>query len=149
LKDDFDHAQAYVDRATALLTLGRINEAVDSYSAALARELVFPNLLTQAYLDLPYVIATRGIRGQYSYAMQLLEQHKARLMFPVDHFRWYAACALIAAETHGSVAAKAHAQRALDAAALDHSGFRYHPTVGLVTDQYDGLIQRLKTYAAL
>lgn len=148
LKDDFDHAQAYVDRATVLLTLGRIDEAVESYSAALAREVVFPNLLTQAYLDLPYLIATRGIRGQYSYAKHLLEHHKARLMFPVDHFRWHAACALIAAETHDSVAAKAHAQRALDAAALDHSGFRYHPTIGLVTDQYDGLIQRLKTYAA-
>ena len=52
LKDDFDHAQAYVDRATALLTLGRIDEAVESYSAALAREVVFPNLLTQAYLGL-------------------------------------------------------------------------------------------------
>lgn len=148
LKDDFDHAQAYVDRATALLTLGRINEAVESYSAALAREVEFPNLLTQAYLDLPYLIATRGIREKYSYAMQLLEKHKARLMFPVDHFRWHAACALIAAETHDAVAAKAHAQRALEAAALDHSGFRYHSTIGLVTDQYDGLVQRLKKYAA-
>jgi tetratricopeptide (TPR) repeat protein len=148
LRDNFDHAQAYVDRATALLTLGRINEAVESYSAALVREVEFPNLLTQAYLDLPYLIAARGIREKYSYAMQLLEQHKARLMFPVDHFRWHAACALIAAETHDTVAAKAHAQRALEAAALDHSGFRYHPTVGLVTDEYDGFVQRLKKYAA-
>jgi tetratricopeptide (TPR) repeat protein len=148
LKDNFDQAQAYVDRATALLTLGRINEAVESYSAALAREVEFPNLLTQAYLDLPYLIAARGIREKYSHAMQLLEQHKARLMFPVDHFRWHAACALIAAETHDTVAAKAHAQRALEAAALDHSGFRYHPTVGLVTEEYDGFVQRLKKYAA-
>jgi len=148
LKDDFDHAQAYVDRATALLTLGRTNEAVESYSAALAREVEFPNLLTQAYLDLPYLIATRGIRERYSYAMRILEQHKARLMFPVDHFRWHAACALITAETHDDVTAKAHAQRALEAAALDHSGFRYHPTVGLVTDQYDDLVQKLKQYAA-
>lgn len=148
LKDDFDHAQAHVDRATALVALGRIREAVESYDAALAREVEFPNLQTQAYLDLPYLIATRGIREKYGYAMQLLEKHretlKARLMFPVDRFRWHAAHALIASAGHDAVAAKAHAQAALDAAALDHSGFRYHPTIGLVTEQYDGLVQKLR-----
>jgi hypothetical protein len=148
LKDDFDHAQAHVDRATALLVLGRINEAIASYDAALAREVEFPNLQTQAYLDLPYLIATRGIRERYAYAMQLLEKHKARLMFPIDHFRWHAACALIAIGSHDPVAAKEHARRALDAAAHDHSGFRYHPAIGLVTDQYDGLVEELKRYGA-
>jgi tetratricopeptide (TPR) repeat protein len=148
LKDDFDHAQAYVDRATALLALGRISEAIESYDAALSREAKFPNLQTQAYLDLPYLIATRGIREKYAYATQLLEKHKTRLMFPVDHFRWHATYALIASESHDTVAANEHARRALDAAAHDHSGFRYHPSVGLVTDQYDGLVQELKRYCA-
>jgi hypothetical protein len=56
----------------------------------LAREVEFPNLLTQAYLDLPYLIATPGIRDKYSHAMQLLEQHKTRFKlspgraFPVN-----------------------------------------------------------------
>jgi tetratricopeptide (TPR) repeat protein len=147
LNNSFDHAQAYVDRATALLSLGRTNEAIESYDAALAREAKFPNLQTQAYLDLPYLIAVRGVRGKYSDALCLLEQHKTRLMFPVDHFRWHAASALIAAETKDFVGAKAHAQDALEAATLDHSGFRYHRTVGLVTDKYDGMIQKLKKYA--
>jgi hypothetical protein len=84
--------------------------------------------------------------------MQILEKYKTRLespmTFPVDHFRWHAACALIAADTHNAATAKAHAQSALEAAALDHSGFRYHPTVGLVTNQYDDLVQKLKNYCA-
>lgn len=143
LKDKFDHAQAHVDRASALLALGRVNEALKSYTAALARESEFPTVLTQAYLDLPYLIATRSIREQYEYALQILEKHKARLTFPVDHFRWHAACALISADGHDAVGAKAHAQYALDAADLEHSGFRYHPSIGLVTEQYDILIQRL------
>jgi len=33
-----DRAQANVDRATAWLVLGRVNEAIDSYKAALMRE---------------------------------------------------------------------------------------------------------------
>lgn len=151
LKDDFDHAQAYVDQATALLALGRVNEAIESYKAALAREAKFPNLQTLTYLDLPYLIATRGIREKYDDAINLLEKHKARLAsptaFPVDHFRWHAAYALIASEANDAAGAKVHAQSALEAAALDHSGFRYHPTVGLVTKQHDEVIQKLKKFS--
>src|SRR5688500_13421369 len=55
LTDNFDHAQAHVDRATALLALGRVSDAIASYEAALAREAAFPKLQTQAYLDLPYL----------------------------------------------------------------------------------------------
>lgn len=144
LKDDFDHAQAYVDRATALLALGRIDEAIDSYKAALAREAQFPNLLTPAYLDLPYLIAVRRVRGEYDSALQLLEKHRSRLMFPIDHFRWHTALALMAADVGQTALAKKEAADALSAAALDHSGFRYHPTLGLVTEKYDELIGELR-----
>jgi tetratricopeptide (TPR) repeat protein len=148
LKDDFDHAQAHVDRATALLALGRISEAIRAYEAALAREAEFPNLRTQACLDLPYLIATHGVRERYGQAVKLLEEHKAELMFPIDHFRWHAAQALIASESHDNIAAGAQAKLALDAAACDHSGFRYHPAIGLVTEQYDDLVLKLKQHCA-
>ena len=150
-KDDFDRAQAYVDRATALLALGRVNEAIESYKAALAREAESPNLQTLAYLDLPFLIATRGIREKYDDAIHALEKYKTRLAslaFPADRFRWHAAYALISAERNDAANAKVHAQSALEAAALDHSGFRYHPTVGLVTKQYDEIVQKLKEYSA-
>jgi tetratricopeptide (TPR) repeat protein len=137
LNDDFERAQAYVDRARALLELGRLNEAIDSYNAALAREAEFPQLQTQAYVDLPYLIATNGIR----------EKYEARLAFPVERFRWHAAYALIAAETNDAASAKVHAQSALEAAALDHSGFRYHPKTGLVSEAYDDIVRKLKEYS--
>ncbi len=142
LHDDFDHAQAYVDQATALLALGRIEDAMAAYEAALARESVFPNLRTQAYLDLPYLIAIRGIGRHYNRAKELLNQHESRLMFPVDHFRWHAAHALIAAAAGETEIAGAHAKRALGAASHEHSGFRYHPSIGLVTAQYDEVINK-------
>jgi tetratricopeptide (TPR) repeat protein len=148
LPDDFDHAQAHVDRATAFLALGRVGNAVAAYEAALAREAAFPNLQTQAYLDLPYIVATRGIREQYPRALELLHLHEARLTFPIERFRWHAACALIAADTREIEASKVHAQRALEAAATEHSGFRYHSSVGLVTEQYDGVIKKLEALSA-
>jgi tetratricopeptide (TPR) repeat protein len=148
LPDDFDHAQAYVDRATAFLALDRAAEAIDAYEAALAREAVFPNLLTQACIDLPYLVATRAIRAQYPRALELLSLHESRLSFPVDHFRWHAARALIAADTREVEVAKIHAERALRAASQEHSGFRHHPSVGLVTKQYDEVRKQLEALSA-
>ncbi|MBK7898265.1 MAG: hypothetical protein IPJ99_02590 [Betaproteobacteria bacterium] len=148
LQDDFDHAQAYVDRATAFLTLGRIEEAIAAYEESLARESVFPNLLTQAYIELPYLVATRCIREHYERAKELLDLHEPRLMFPVDHFRWHAAQALIAGAAGESETASSHAKSALGAASHEHSGFRYHPSIGLVTSQYDEIIKKLEALCA-
>lgn len=148
LHDDFDHAQAHVDRATALLTLGRVDEALAAYEAALAREAVFPNLQTQAYLDLPYIVATRGVRDRYGRALELLCRHESRLIFPVDHFRWNAAHALITAATGKAEVVRDHAERALAAARRDDSGFRYHPSVGLVTPQYEAVVIKLEALCA-
>lgn len=142
-KDDFAQAQGFVDRATAFLSLGRTQDAIDAYKAALAREARFPNCLTQAHLDLPCLIADRRIRAEYDFAVHLLKEHKGRLMFPVDYFRWHAALALIAAETRQPDLAKKEAANALSFAEAKHSGFAYHSTVGLVPPTHD-LLQRLR-----
>ena len=148
LPDQFDQAQAHVDRAQALLALDRTDDAIESYEAALSREAAFPNLQTQACLDLPFLIATRGIKSRYEQAVQLLGLYENRLMFPVDHFRWHTARCLIAADTGGIGVAKSHATQALRAAYAEHPGFRYHPAVGLVTERYEEVVQRLKACLA-
>jgi tetratricopeptide (TPR) repeat protein len=148
LPNQFDQAQAYVDRAQALLALDRVDDAIESYEAALAREAAFPNLQTQAYLDLPFLVATRGIKSRYEQAADLLELHQKRLMFPVDHFRWHTARCLIAAEAGALGVAKSHAAQALRAADAEHSGFRYHPTVGLVAQRYEQVVQRVRACLA-
>ena len=148
LGDHFGIAQAHVDRASAYLALGETEHAVAAYEAALAREQQFPQLLTMAYLDLPFLIATRGITSRYEQALQLLQQHRSRLTFPVDHFRWHAAHALILSALREAERAREHAKLALDAAAQDHSGFRYHPDLGVVGDSYADIRHQLSRAAA-
>ena len=148
LPDDFDHAQAHVDRATALLTLGRTDEAIEAYEAALTREAAFPKLLTGAYLEMPFLVAVGKIRNMYERSLELLEAHEDRLMFPVDHFRWHAAKALIAADSQLSEVATRHANQALEAASAQQSGFRYHSSVGLVKEDYDKVIKVLAAQLA-
>ena len=148
LPDDFDHAQAHVDRATAYIALQRVPEAINAYEAALSREAAFPKLKTQAYLDLPYLIATLRLRDSYDRAASLLNEHQDRLMFPVDRFRWHVSHALIASDQGRASAASSHAAKALEAAGQDQSGFRYHPSVGLVTEKYDGILKRVRALRA-
>jgi tetratricopeptide (TPR) repeat protein len=148
LPNDFDHAQAHVDRATAYLALGRVADALAAYEDALLRESAFPNLKTEAYIAFPFLVATRNVQEQYVRALELLLEHKSRLMFPVDHFRWHTARALIAAAARDAETAIVHSQQALVAATREKSGFRYHPSVGLVTEQYDEVVKRLEALRA-
>ena len=145
LGDYFDHAQAHVDRASAYLTLGDTDSAVAACKAALAREQQHPRLLTEAWIRLPFLIASHGIQSHHDLALELLQQHRARLMFPADHFRWHAAHALIFSAQGQFALAR---QYALTAATQEHSGFRYHPTVGLVGTQYKDIYKQLSAIAS-
>ena len=147
LPDTFDDAQAFVDRATAFRSLGLLDDAVAAYEAALAREDDFPNVLTQAYIQLPFIIATAPLPALYDRAMELLELHQDRITFPVEQFCWSGARALILADLGKPGDAAPDAKSACEAARLDDSGFRYHQKVGLVGDQYDSVLGKLLALA--
>ncbi|HKN78115.1 MAG TPA: hypothetical protein VJW16_03030 [Lysobacter sp.] len=143
LGDSFDHAQAHVDRATAYLALGDMESAIHAYEAAVERESAFPNVRTGAALDLAYLIAVNGIVGRFEQAMELLSGSEDGLMFPVVRFKHHAARALMLASSN-PVDARAEARAALEAAALAHSGLRYHPTIGLVSQGHAPTLSRLR-----
>jgi tetratricopeptide (TPR) repeat protein len=147
LGEHFDQAQAYADRATAYLALGDIEHAIAALEAALVREEQYPQLLTYAYLDLSFLIASHHIESRYKQALELLERHRTRSTFPVDHFRWHATYALILSAQAKTSSAREHARLALAAATKDHSGFRYHPSVGLVGTKYEHIREQLSAAA--
>jgi tetratricopeptide (TPR) repeat protein len=135
LPDDFDHAQGHADRARALSALGDPEAAVASYEDALMREAEFPQLRTQACLELPFLIATTPLQDHYERALQVLAERRDQLTFPVDQFRWNVAKALIHAARGDRDVAQTCAMAALDAAGAESSGFRYHKLLGLVGDE--------------
>ena len=148
LGDHFDLAQAHVDKATALLSLGDAEGAVEAYEAALAVEARRPNFETQAHLDLPLLVAERRDEMRYQRALDLLEKGASRLVFAADHFRWHAAKSLIARALGNLDEARKHARIALAAASKQNSGFRYHPDVGLVGDEHAGVRSELARMAS-
>jgi hypothetical protein len=76
-------------------------------------------------------------------AVALGRKNYDRPGFPVEPFRWHASPALIASELGDTAAARVHAQRALEEAARNHSGLRYHGNIGLVGDNLGKLRERL------
>ncbi|MCG7564615.1 tetratricopeptide repeat protein [Pseudoalteromonas sp. McH1-42] len=148
LSDDFEHAQAYCDMATAYIAEGEIENAINSYRKALERESAFSNLKTDAYILYPLVIVESKLTDLYQSANEILDEHQERLMFPVDHFRWHAAKAIIFTESGNNEQAARHAGQAFDAAQIKKSGFRFHQSLGLVGKEYKGLVNEIRAIHA-
>ncbi len=142
--DETDVAAAHVTRAEALLSLDRLNEALNAYRAAIQCEEEFPNFQTGADLELSFLIATRGLAECYDEAATLLAKYPDPA-FPIEEFKLHASLSLIANETGDHEAASKHSKAALRAADKEHSGIAYHAKLGLVRGQYRKLRKRLKT----
>src|SRR5439155_9626752 len=144
LGNHFDMASAFLSQAEAHLTLGEQEEALRSLEKALQRERDFPNVKTQAWSRFTLLVAERKLGHLYDRALRVLQENPvSSLSFPVDGFLWNAAFALIAHATGQRKHAAETAAKALDFAALTHSGFRYHASVGLCGAQYDELNHQL------
>jgi len=143
LGEHFDMAQAYVDRAKAQLELGNAEAAFSAYEAALVRERSFPDLVTNARTDYPYLVALQRAEHRYPSALAVIHEFPELPGFPVGRFKRHAAAAMILADTDRAGSGR-HARQALEAAAETHSGFRYHPQLGLVSEEDKQSLVRLR-----
>jgi tetratricopeptide (TPR) repeat protein len=145
LGNHFDMASAFLHQAEAHLTLGEQEEAVRSLEKALQRERDFPNVKTEAWSRFALLVGVKKLDHLYDRALQVLWENPLRShSFPVDVFRWHASFALIADAQGLRDYAAESAAKALEFADATHSGFRYHPDVGLVGSNYEGLKKELR-----
>ena len=83
LGDHWDWAQAFVDAATAYLSLGQTEEAIDSLKKALERERQCPKLQTQAWSKFALLVACQRLESHFEEALRVLSEHEPPHLFPV------------------------------------------------------------------
>ncbi len=147
-KNDFDDARALLAKVNAQMALHNEVEAVSTYKELLAREAEFPNSTTNAYVDYPYLVATRKFEDEYDSALEVLVTRKDDLAFPIRRFKWHASLALILSHRGNESEAREHARQAVEAAEAKKSRFRYHRDLGLVGKEHKSVVKRLIRMAA-
>lgn len=125
-------SSTYLQKAECLIMLGKIEQGIDEMRNALQAEREYPNTKTEVWLEFGWTAIIYQISYLYDEVFEVLNEFKSDLMFPVDKYRWNAIQAIIGNEKGNKNAAKKYASTALEASSLVHSGFRYHPNIGLV-----------------
>ena len=122
----------YLQKAECLITLGKVESAIDEMRNALQSEREYPNTKTNVWLEFGWTAIIYQLSYLYDETVEILDEFNSDLMFPIDKYRWNAIQAIIENEKANKIAAKKFALSALEASSLSNSGFRYHQKVGLV-----------------
>jgi tetratricopeptide (TPR) repeat protein len=130
-------AMAHSQRADSMAALGNRTIAIDEYRLAFDAERAFPNCRTNAYLSFGWLVVEFGLSGLYNEVLAIFSEFGGdlELPFPVMEYQRCAVLAVIAEAQGDSASARDFAVKAIAAASLQHSGFRYHANLGLVKSQ--------------
>lgn len=144
-----DNALSHAQKADSLARLGQTDAAIEEYRAALQRERDFPNVRTNAWLDLGWLVVEKDLTQLYDEVARTMNEFRdeGALKFPAIEYRYAAIQALLADARGEKTQAREFAKTALAEAAKDHSGLRYHPTVGLVGFERAMFENRLRALA--
>ena len=134
-----EYPDARISRAPALdlagrccARLGRIDEALEYFRAALDSQAEFPGVQTNACFHFARLVAEEGRKDKYDDALRSLSDFGAPVL-PWQAFILHGAKALISADEGDLEGAKRSAEAALAMAAVSNSGLgRGREEVGLV-----------------
>lgn len=134
---------------------GRIDEAIQELRLSIAAQERHPYVTSKAWLELGRISVEYGVPELFDEFLKLLEKHSqgqgglaAEIHFPAERYLLSAVLALIYKARGDLARAREYAKVAVAAADLRHSGFRRHPTIGLVTDTTGGLFKSISVLAA-
>jgi tetratricopeptide (TPR) repeat protein len=140
---------AELQRGQIFLGEGKLEAALEALERALAREEDYPNMQTDAWSVYGKVVVQNKVVPRYERAGKLAAARLRRAVFPTERYLANAILAVIEEYRGRSDAAVAHARAALAETKVEHSGFRYHPDVGLVTNPDEQLVAELRRISAL
>ena len=146
--EPFELPGAHKQRGQALAELGDVDGALAALRDSMKAETQRPSRVA-AHLDFGMLVVATKREELYAEALRALEEFGGHELMPYMKYEAgvIRAIALNKARLHD--AARDQARRALEEAAKTHSGFRYHPTVGLVRIKDRELHERVVELAQL
>lgn len=149
-KADAQLASVHQQRAECLLDLGDVAGALGAYRGVFAEQRRLPSHLTNAHLDFAWWVAVSERRELFDEALGVLEEFtRDGIVFPAALYQAEGARALMLVTQGDRQLAAKHARIALEAAATQHTGLRYHPKVGLVRIKDPKIHEALSRLAAV
>ncbi len=146
----FDVAHAWYDRAVAFSAVGETVRALEAFRTALQEEEVNPARLTQAYLELPMLVADAEVEVWYPIALDVLRAHAQRLVSHRDFFKWNAANSLIMSARGFDEEAVKYALEAIQAKEDHAYGRKHYVNVGSMRndDRHNSMYNKITVIAA-
>lgn len=145
--DNLQSASAHLYRSYALGSLGRTREELDALRAAVEAERRMPNYIVGAARAYALLVATKPYPKYFDDALKLLSQNPPKSAFPLEHFQWNAAAALISYARGFQEEARRNAAVAVQSAERTRSGYSRHAGLGLVGNDHDALIEKMRLIA--
>lgn len=129
-------APTYSQKASCLGKLGDIDGALESYRSVFDTERKYPRFRTRSHIQFGRLVVENRLTDLFDEVLTVLDEFKLNgIEFPADVYEESGIRAIIAAHKRENEKARKLATEAVTAASLAHSGFRYHPTVGLVRNK--------------
>ncbi|WPO98245.1 hypothetical protein SFA35_16515 [Pseudomonas sp. HR96] len=142
-------AQMWATVAKGCVTLGQFDEAMDAYRHAVRLEGQTPNVRGHHYLDFAWHVVTNSVVALYPEVLAAIEQNLQQrdLIFPANQYRYFAALALIAADSGDRAKASTLAKNALASIETSQGPFWRLPLLGRVKSRADPIRTRLEQLA--
>jgi tetratricopeptide (TPR) repeat protein len=138
-------AAAYELKAKCLVALNNHHEAIINFRKSIAFQREFPNVKTLAPLAFGWFVIENKLKTFYDEVLQILKEFGGNLSaFPKGRYEICSIQAFIYREKNCLPEAREFARQAIQASSERHSGFRNHPTLGLVKDTGTKIHKRLE-----
>lgn len=122
-------------KAECYLLLGKDDSAIESFRNSIDAMRKYPNSRNYAFLHFGYWVVTHNRIEFFDEILDLTLEFQDDITSPKDNYLIYGIHAIIHHHRKFIEQSKLESQKALENANLIYSDFRYHPSIGLVSEK--------------
>ncbi|HEX8017544.1 MAG TPA: hypothetical protein VF465_20115 [Flavobacterium sp.] len=144
--DNFNKGPVYKTFGDIFQLEKNIEKALEYYKNAVDFEKIYPNVITQSYLDYAEIVVKNQFKDLYPTAEEMLINKTSRLLFPIEKYKVFSLLSIINGFYSKIEIAKKYAKLADENAEAKTSGLSYHKYLGVVAERDSSLDKLIKKF---